>query len=118
MLNMLFKLVFLCLSLVVSVPASAANLTKAQSDALLQQVSVQQVQSFAEFLAFVSTTNPELADVVRVWQAEPQANPQTLTAEQQAQIFRLLGIYTRVRYADEAREILKELYMFLGFQPK
>jgi predicted dipeptidase len=105
MLKMLFKLVFLCLSLAVSVPASAANLTKAQSDALLQQLSTQSIQSFDDFLSQVASLNPDLAAITEVYQSG-----QAVTgAEQQAQLFRLLGIYTRVRYADEAREILKEL---------
>lgn len=105
MLKMLFKLVFLSLSLAVSVPGNAANLTKAHTDALLQQLSAQSVQSFDDFLSQVSSIHPDLAAITEVY----QSGQAVTDAEQQAQLFRLLGIYTRVRYADEAREVLKEL---------
>lgn len=94
-------------------PVSASNLSQAQSAQLLQQASADDLASFADFLALASLAYPELADVINAWQGDPQADaqadPQTLTAEQQAQVFRLLGIYTRARYANEAREVLKEL---------
>ena len=92
---------------------NAGNLSPAQSAQLLQQASEDDLESFAEFLALASLSYPELAGSISAWQADPQgdppAEPQTLTAQQQAQVFRLLGIYTRARYADEAREILREL---------
>jgi hypothetical protein len=65
MLKMLFKLVFLSLSLAVSVPGNAANLTKAHTDALLQQLSAQSVQSFDDFLSQVSSIYPDLAAITR-----------------------------------------------------
>ena len=105
MLKMLFKLVFLCLSLSVSVPASAANLTKAHTDALLLQLSTQRIQSFDAFLSQVASLHPDMGAITEVY----QSGQAVTDAEQQAQLFRLLGIYTRVRYADEAREVLKEL---------
>jgi predicted dipeptidase len=105
MLKVLFHFILVALLAVGVTPASADNLTKTQTGTLLAQVSDQDFQSFDEFLLLVSPTVPELAGVISAW----QAGSNTLIADQQAQVFRLLGIYARARYADEAREVLKEL---------
>ncbi|MBU2099046.1 MAG: dipeptidase [Gammaproteobacteria bacterium] len=84
--------------------ADAANLTRAESDTLVQQLLDQDLESFDAFLSQVSALKPALTDIINTYQSS-----QTMTAEQQAELFRLLGIYTRVQYADEARAVLSEL---------
>lgn len=114
--KVLFNIFLISLLSAVFLPASANNITKTQTDTLLQQVSDQDFQSFDEFLSVVTTANlvmanPELAGTISTWQrGRSAAVPMPdMTAGHQAQLFRLLGIYTRARYADEARQVLAEL---------
>ncbi|MDP2125749.1 MAG: dipeptidase [Pseudohongiella sp.] len=104
MLKVLFNVVFIFIMSATTLTVSANNLTKTQSDTLVQQLSDQNFQSFDEFLLRVSSLNPDLAAVSLAY-----LSSQAMTEEQQAQLFRLLGIYTRVRYAEEAQQVLAEL---------
>lgn len=105
MLKVLFRVILIALLAAVTLPVSANNLSKTQTDTLLLQAAGQDFQNFDGFLDFVSGSNPELAGTITAWQADPTV----MSAEQQALVFRLLGIYTRARYAGEARQVLAEL---------
>lgn len=114
MLKVLFHVILVGLLAVGAVPVAANNLSKTQTDTLLAQISDQNFVSFDEFLLFVSPMVPELAGAISAWQTDRRASGSvdshaSMTAEQQAQVFRLLGIYTRARYTDEARQMLAEL---------
>ncbi|MDO8908412.1 MAG: dipeptidase [Pseudohongiella sp.] len=102
--NVVFILIMSVMTLTVSANNLTDNLTKTQSDTLVQQLSDQNFQSFDEFLLRVSSLNPDLAAVSVAY-----LSSQAMTEEQQARLFRLLGIYTRVRYAEEAQQALAEL---------
>ncbi|MDP3515625.1 MAG: dipeptidase [Pseudohongiella sp.] len=104
MLKVLFSFVLVFLLSASALPAVAANLTRTESDTLVQQLSDHDFQSFAEFLSQVSVLNPELAGIISAYQSS-----QAMTADQQAELLRLLGIYARVRYAEEAQQVLAEL---------
>ncbi|MDO9518932.1 MAG: dipeptidase [Pseudohongiella sp.] len=104
MLKVLFNVVFIFIMSATTLTVSANNLTKTQSGTLVQQLSDQNFQSFDEFLLRVSSLNPDLAAVSVAY-----LSSQAMAEEQQARLFRLLGIYTRVRYAEEAQQVLAEL---------
>lgn len=108
MLNMLFTTLLAALLLVLTPSAGADNLNKAQVDALLPRIFAEHLQGFDQFLQRVAAIQPSSAAVIAAWQQQPGAAVE-LSVDQQAQIFRLLGIYTRARYADEARDVLAEL---------
>ncbi|MDP2092114.1 MAG: hypothetical protein Q8K17_03855, partial [Pseudohongiella sp.] len=64
MLKVLFNVVLVFLLSASSLPAIAANLTRAESDTLVQQLSDQHFQSFAGFLSQVSVLNPALSGTI------------------------------------------------------
>ena len=92
---------------VMSTPAFA-NITPQQSTAILKSFNETSVTDFRGFLSTLAKGDlGKTADVgpaISVF-----LDNQTLTADQQNEIHRLLGIYTRVKYGKAALETLREL---------
>ena len=90
-----------------TLPAQA-NISTEQSAAILKAFSDTTVSDFRQFLGAVASSNPGKTDNLA-----PAINGfldnKTLTAEQQNEINRLLGIYTRAKYGKAALETLREL---------
>ena len=85
-----------------------ANITEQQSAAILKSFSETPVTDFRGFLGTLAK-----GDLAKTADAGPAIRAfldnKTLTAEQQNEINRLLGIYTRVKYGKAALETLREL---------
>ena len=85
-----------------------ANITPQQSAQILQQFSETSVTDFHGFLGTLAK-----GDLGKTNDAGPAISAflgnQTLNADQQNEINRLLGIYTRVKYGKAATETLREL---------
>ncbi|CRM10842.1 Beta-Ala-Xaa dipeptidase [Pseudomonas sp. 31 E 6] len=94
------------LSLVTS-PAFA-NITPSQSTAILKQFNETSVTDFRGFLGTLAKGDLGKTDDVGPALGAFLDN-QTLSADQQNEINRLLGIYTRVKYGKAALETLREL---------
>ncbi|CAI8973888.1 dipeptidase [Pseudomonas sp. fls2-241-R2A-110] len=92
-----------------------ANITPQQSAAILKTFSDASVTDFRQFLgglaksdlANTSDLNPAISAFL---------DNKTLSAEQQNEIHRLLGLYTRVKYGKAATETLRELVAIPTFQ--
>ncbi|RBC03370.1 dipeptidase [Pseudomonas sp. MWU12-2115] len=97
-----------------TLPAQA-NITPEQSAALLKTFSDTTVSDFRQFLGAVAKS-----DLSKTDNLAPAINGfldnKPLTAEQQNEIYRLLGIYTRVKYGKAALETLRELVEIPTFQ--
>jgi len=91
----------------VSTPAFA-NITAEQSTAILKHFGETPVSDFRGFLATLGK-----GDLGKTADVGPAINAfldnKTLSAEQQNEINRLLGIYTRIKYGKAALETLREL---------
>jgi len=91
----------------VSTPAFA-NITAEQSTAILKHFGETPVSDFRGFLATLGK-----GDLGKTADVGPAINVfldnKTLSAEQQNEINRLLGIYTRIKYGKAALETLREL---------
>lgn len=89
-------------------PAAFANLTAQQSSTIVGSFKENTVTDFRQFLKTVSTT-----DVVKAAGIEPVINAflanKKLSADEQNDIHRLLGVYARVKYGSAATETLREL---------
>jgi predicted dipeptidase len=88
-------------------PASA-NISAQQSAQILSTFNDASVSDFREFLSRVAKS-----DVAKTADLSPAINAflgnKTLTAAQQNEIHRLLGLYARVKYGSAATETLREL---------
>ncbi|WP_338802705.1 dipeptidase [Pseudomonas sp. RSB 5.4] len=97
-----------------TLPAQA-NITPEQSAAILKTFSDTTVSDFRQFLGAVAKS-----DLSKTDNLAPAINGfldnKTLSAEQQNEIYRLLGIYTRVKYGKAALETLRELVEIPTFQ--
>ncbi|MDR9751501.1 dipeptidase [Pseudomonas sp. SZMC_28357] len=95
-------------SLSVFTTAAQANLTAQQSATIVKTFSEAPVTDFRQFLT--SLGKSELAKTDDLGAAiNAFLGNKTLSAEQQNQIHRLLGVYARVKYASAATETLREL---------
>lgn len=96
-------------------PAAFANLTAHQSSTIVGSLKENAVTDFRQFLKTISTT-----DVVKAAGIEPAINAflgnKKLSADEQNDIHRLLGIYARVKYGSAATETLRELVAIPTFQ--
>ena len=85
-----------------------ANITPQQSAIILKTFSDASVTDFRQFLAALAKS-----DVTKTDDLGPAISAfldnKTLTADQQNEIHRLLGLYTRVKYGSAATETLREL---------
>ncbi|SFB47131.1 dipeptidase, putative [Pseudomonas sp. NFIX10] len=92
-----------------------ANITAQQSATIVKTFSDTSITDFRQFLAEVAKS--DLAKTANLGPAISafQAN-KTLSAEQQNEIHRLLGLYARVKYGKAATETLKELVAIPTFR--
>ncbi|MCR8931412.1 MULTISPECIES: dipeptidase [unclassified Pseudomonas] len=92
---------------VFTAPAQA-NITAQQSAEILKTYNAASVTDFHQFL-----TELGKSDLAKKAEISPAIGAylgkKTLTAEQQNEIYRLLGLYTRVKYSAAATETLREL---------
>lgn len=85
-----------------------ANITPQQSAEILKSFSADTTTDFRQFLGSVAKS--DLAKTASIGPAIGAfLESKTLTAEQQNEIYRLLGIYARVKYSAAATETLREL---------
>lgn len=85
-----------------------ANITPQQSAEILKSFSADTTTDFRQFLGSVAKS--DLAKTASIGPAIGAfLDNKTLTAEQQNEIYRLLGIYARVKYSAAATETLREL---------
>ncbi|POA46954.1 dipeptidase [Pseudomonas sp. MPR-ANC1] len=85
-----------------------ANLTPQQSAEILKTFKAESTTDFRQFLG--SLAKSDLAKAADIGPAiSAFLDNKTLTAEQQNEIYRLLGIYARVKYSAAATETLREL---------
>jgi predicted dipeptidase len=92
---------------VFTAPAQA-NITPQQSAEILKTYNAASVTDFHQFL-----TELGKSDLAKKAEISPAIGAylgkKTLTAEQQNEIYRLLGLYTRVKYSAAATDTLREL---------
>lgn len=88
--------------------SACANITAQQSDAILKIFNDASITDFRQFLGRVAKS-----DVAKTEKLAPAINAflgnKKLSAEQQNEIHRLLGLYARVKYGGAATETLREL---------
>ncbi|MBP5942923.1 MULTISPECIES: dipeptidase [unclassified Pseudomonas] len=85
-----------------------ANITAQQSAEILKTFKAESTTDFRQFLG--SLAKSDLAKTANISPAIGAfLDNKTLTAEQQNEIYRLLGIYARVKYSAAATETLREL---------
>lgn len=97
---------FAFLALNLSLPATA-NLDPKQLDDIYDALGSTQFEGFSDFLDALeesSIASSELQDITRAYRAKDD-----LGAEQSNTLYRLLGIYTRLQYGDQAMDTLKQL---------
>ncbi|WP_458132077.1 dipeptidase [Pseudomonas sp. R3-41] len=110
--NFPFKRLAIATLILSSLPSFAmsasANITAQQSAAIVKTFSDTSVKDFRHFLGEVAKSDlaktADLGPAISAFQ-----DNKTLTAEQQNEIHRLLGLYARVKYGEAATETLKEL---------
>lgn len=92
---------------VFTAPAQA-NITLQQSAEILKTYNAASVTDFHQFLSELGKS--DLAKKAEISPAiGAYLGKKTLTAEQQNEIYRLLGLYTRIKYSAAATETLREL---------
>lgn len=85
-----------------------ANITAQQSTEIIKRFGADTTADFRQFLG--SLAKSDLAKAANISPAIGAfLDNKTLTAEQQNEIYRLLGIYARVKYSAAATETLREL---------
>lgn len=92
-----------------------ANITPQQSAAILKTFNEQSVKDFREFLGSLAKTDLAKSDDLGPAISAFLGN-KSLSAEQQNEIYRLLGLYARVKYGSAATETLRELVAIPTFQ--
>ncbi|NWC96438.1 MULTISPECIES: dipeptidase [unclassified Pseudomonas] len=102
-------------SLSVFTTQAQANLTPQQNATILKTFSDASVKDFREFLASLAKSDVAKSDNLGPAISAFLDNKQ-LTADQQNEIHRLLGLYARVKYGAAATETLRELVEIPTFQ--
>ncbi|MFC6338316.1 dipeptidase [Pseudomonas sp. CCM 7891] len=92
-----------------------ANITPQQSATILKSFSDVPVTDFRQFLASLAKSDLAKTDNLGAAISAFQSN-KPLDAEQQNEVHRLLGIYTRLKYGDAALETLRELVAIPTFR--
>lgn len=95
-------------SLCTLAPLAQANITPQQSAAIVKHFSDSTVTDFRAFLTRLGKTDLAKTDNLNAT-LDTFLNNRPLTAEQQNEIHRLLGVYTRVKYGEAATQTLREL---------
>ena len=92
-----------------------ANITPQQSAAILKTFNETPVTDFRQFLTSLAKSDlaksDDLGSAISTF-----LDNKSLTADQQNEIHRLLGLYTRVKYGSAATETLRELVAIPTFQ--
>jgi predicted dipeptidase len=95
--------------------AAHANITPQQSANILKTFSDASVTDFRQFLGSLAKSDlgktDDLGPAISAF-----LDDKTLSAEQQNEIHRLLGLYARVKYGNAATETLRELVAIPTFQ--
>ncbi|MHC8345431.1 dipeptidase [Pseudomonas sp. RT6P73] len=95
--------------------SAQANITPQQSAAILKTFSDASVTDFRQFLGGLAKSDlgktNDLGPAISAF-----LDNKTLTAEQQNEIHRLLGLYARVKYGSAATETLRELVAIPTFR--
>ena len=105
----------LVLSSLASTAPAFANLTAQQNATLVKSFTDTSVTDFRQFLAGVAKSEPgKAANLGPAISGFLDNKP--LSAEQQNEIHRLLGVYARVKYGKAATETLKELVAIPTFR--
>ncbi len=91
-------------------PLAHATITAQQSAAILKSYSEASATDFRQFLGRLAKTD-DLGPAISTF-----LDNKTLTADQQNDIHRLLGLYTRAKYGAAATETLRELVEIPTFQ--
>jgi len=91
-------------------PLAHATITPQQSAAILKSYSEASATDFRQFLGSLAKTD-DLGPAISTF-----LDNKTLTADQQNDIHRLLGVYTRAKYGAAATETLRELVEIPTFQ--
>jgi predicted dipeptidase len=95
--------------------AAHANITPQQSANILKTFSDASVTNFRQFLGSLAKSDlgktDDLGPAISAF-----LDDKTLSAEQQNEIHRLLGLYARVKYGNAATETLRELVAIPTFQ--
>ncbi|MEZ5490441.1 MAG: dipeptidase [Gammaproteobacteria bacterium] len=102
------------LSFLLVSPWTFANLDRQQIDQLIDYFETRPVTGFDQFLDQLSGSaviTPETAGVATAYR-----NDENLNEAQSVELYRLLGIYTRLRYGDEALETLRQLVAVPTYQ--
>ncbi|MFE2003831.1 dipeptidase [Pseudomonas guariconensis] len=92
-----------------------ANLTPQQSAAILKTYDGSDPTDFRHFLSKLASSNLAKADALNETLTTYLAG-KPLNADQQNEINRLLGLYTRIKYGKAATETLRELVAIPTFQ--
>ncbi|MCO7620900.1 dipeptidase [Pseudomonas guariconensis] len=92
-----------------------ANLTPQQSAAILKTYDGSDPTDFRHFLSKLASSNLAKADTLNETLTTYLAG-KPLNADQQNEINRLLGLYTRIKYGKAATETLRELVAIPTFQ--
>ncbi|MBT8145337.1 MAG: dipeptidase [Gammaproteobacteria bacterium] len=93
--------------LLISTPAVSANLPRSEINQILTSFRTSTLVNFNDLLTQLldsSVISSETRDSVRRYLAED-----TLDADQSSRLYRLLGIYSRLRYGEDALETLRQL---------
>ncbi|WP_260957776.1 dipeptidase [Pseudomonas citri] len=105
----------LVLSSLASATPAFANLTAQQNATLVKSFTDTSIKDFRQFLASVAKSEPgKTANLGPAISGFLDNKP--LSAEQQNEIHRLLGLYARVKYGKAATETLKELVAIPTFR--
>jgi len=106
---------FICLTFSLVVPSlSAANLDREQIESTYLALQDSVYEDFSSFLVSLENSNGIASEVLEF--AEAYRSSATLSADQQNMLYRLLGIYTRLHYGEQAIETLKQLVAIPTFQ--
>lgn len=92
-----------------------ANITPQQSATILKTFGNTSVTDFRQFLGSLAKSDLAKTDDLGAAISAFQGN-KPLTSEQQNEIYRLLGIYARVKYGNAALETLRELVAIPTFR--
>ncbi|WLH98349.1 dipeptidase [Pseudomonas hefeiensis] len=96
-------------------PPALANITAQQSSALVKTFADTSFTDFRQFLGYVARS--ELAETAKLAPAICTfLDNKPLSAEQQNEIHRLLGLYARLKYGNAATETLRELVAIPTFR--
>lgn len=93
---------------------ATANLELQQINQIVDSLDSSSFDDFSDFLE--QLTNSSLSDASITDIARRYAADETLDSEQSSSLYRLLGIYTRLKYGEQAIETLKQLVAIPTFQ--